>query len=434
MLNKNTQGYIHCIQTLRKILFDDNTITGPVPKIKTILWDHQKDSVSRILKGFYNGNKGFGEASSVGSGKTLVALKIASQLIKDNTKGYYGILVLLPGNKLIKTWDDEITKHSTGFDVIFQNNDSNIGNTDNSQRKIKRNSIVITTMARSRDHPINHKWLLVIIDECLSVQNKNALQTENAWVQSLMSKYLLMMSATFFRTRFDKLYYMLKMLQTGLPERREYLETILLESIVSQISKIERNWTSNFHYFELDDKIRQEYEKINVMNLKTEAKYSKLNSFLVSNPAVANIITKQLAILINNLEQNNRKCLIYTYSMMEAQHFSATLKIPIYPQKGKHCIVTYHDGTYGLNDLVIYNTIIMRPPQPDKLPQIKGRLDRPGNKFNNLFIEYFVLKDTIEMGLILRLNIASQFVQKYIMPLAKFYDISIHYQKYLDDA
>jgi len=49
-----------------------------------------------------------------------------------------------------------------------------------------------------------------------------------------------------------------------------------------------------------------------------------------------------------------------------------------------------------------------------------------------MHLEYFVLKNTIEEGLILRMNIASQFIHKYIMPLAKFYDISINYQKYLE--
>lgn len=126
----------------------------------------------------------------------------------------------------------------------------------------------------------------------------------------------------------------------------------------------------------------------------------------------------------------SNRYLIYAKSNEEAAEWSAELDIPIYPEKGDHCIVTYHNGAYGLNDLVIYNAIIMRPPAPDLLPQIKGRLDRPGNKSNNLLIEYFVVKDTIDEGLIIRLNIASQFIQKYIMPLAKFYKISLNANEY----
>ncbi|AGF85442.1 helicase family protein [Moumouvirus goulette] len=75
----------------------------------------------------------------------------------------------------------------------------------------------------------------------------------------------------------------------------------------------------------------------------------------------------------------------------------------------------------------------MRPPTPDTLPQIKGRLSRPGQKSDNLYLEYFVLKNTIDEGLILRMNIASKFLHQYIMPLSKFYDISVNYSQYLDN-
>jgi len=74
--------------------------------------------------------------------------------------------------------------------------------------------------------------------------------------------------------------------------------------------------------------------------------------------------------------------------------------------------------------LVDYSAIVMRPPEPDKLPQIKGRLDRPGQKLNDLAIHYFYLEETIEKGLVTRLEIASNFYHNYIMPLAQFYKLS----------
>jgi len=426
-IKKETPGYVHLVRTLEFILFDNRKITGSIPIIVTQLWDHQKESVSKITNGFKRGQFGFGDASDVGAGKTLTSLAIAVELIKENNVTYSGILVLLPGNKLIKTWEEELEKHTKGFHVIYQKNNANVG-------PIKKNTIVVSTMGRMRDHPLSHKWLLVIIDECLTVQNRNALWTESAWIQSMTAKHLVMMSATFFRTRFDKLYYMLKMLRTGLPEQRQYLDAILLESIVSQISKIKRKWTSHFNYFQLDTESRTKYDVINQSDLSIERKFAKLNSLLVSDLGVRKTVSKQLAQLIKSLTKKKRRCLIYATAKDEAEFWSTRLNIPVYPEKGEHCIVTYHDGTYGLNDLIIYNTIVMRPPQSDKLPQIKGRLDRPGQIENDLFIEYFVLGDTIEMGLILRLNIASQFLQKYIMPLAKFYDVSVNYQKYLDNT
>jgi hypothetical protein len=67
----------------------------------------------------------------------------------------------------------------------------------------------------------------------------------------------------------------------------------------------------------------------------------------------------------------------------------------------------------------------MRPPEPDKLPQIKGRLDRPGQISNDLHLHYFFLEETIEKGLLLRMEVASKFHHDYIMPLAQFYKLSL---------
>lgn len=40
----------------------------------------------------------------------------------------------------------------------------------------------------------------------------------------------------------------------------------------------------------------------------------------------------------------------------------------LYPDITKrHVVVSYNVGVYGLNDLVIFNTILTRPPEPDKV-------------------------------------------------------------------
>ena len=45
-------------------------------------------------------------------------------------------------------------------------------------------------------------WDLVVIDECLSIQNDTALQTMEAWRQVASSRAgVLMLSATFFRSQ-----------------------------------------------------------------------------------------------------------------------------------------------------------------------------------------------------------------------------------------
>jgi hypothetical protein len=426
VLNKSTSGYIHMVTTLEKICMYDATVKSKslIPKIITPLWEHQTESVDRLVADFNKGFHGRGDSSDVGSGKTLTSLAVAVELIKTNNSIYSGILIMLPGAKLIKTWEQEIAKHTTNFDIKYQTNTANVG-------KINNNTIVVTTMGKIRDHPVQHHWLLVVIDECLTVQNKSALQTEEAWRQSLMSKHLLLMSATFFRTRFDKLYYMLKMLQTGLPETKDYLDTILSESIVSKQSMTKRKWRSNINYFELDDMSRKEYENINQKDISVEAKYSKLNSYLLSSETVNTSLIKQLGKLIKKMEKNGHRCLIYARNKNEAERWSMALGIGIYPIKERHVIISFNDGVYGLNDLVIYDTIVMIPSLAvDKLVQIRGRLDRPGQQKSELNIEYIVFKDTIDEGLIIRMNMCSQFVKTHIMPLSKFYDVSVNHENY----
>lgn len=422
-LNKSAPGYIHLIETLRGMIFYERKITGIAPIIKTKLWDHQKDSVAKITKGFDNGQYGFGDASDVGAGKTLISLSIAAKLMAEDDPTYCGVLVLLPNDKLIATWKEEINKHTEGFDVIYHDKTCDVGH-------IMRNTLVISTMARSRDYPIHNFWKLIIIDECLTIQNRDALWTKCAWKQSKMSKHLIMMSATFFRARFDKLYYMLKMLHSGFPERKEYLDVILLETIVSQVSSVQRKWLSSVHRFRLPSKTRTLYDTISSNDLSIEKKYTKLSSLLVRDKHAVRHTTRKLSELIHSLEARGSKCLIYARSVDEARIWSDAMDIPIYPKKSTHCIVTYNDGTYGLNDLVAYDTIVMRPPVPDKLPQIKGRLDRPGQKSNQLYLEYFVYGDTLEEGLLIRMELAGNFIKKYIMPLSKFYDISVNFDRY----
>src|ERR1700733_5068630 len=60
---KETEGYIHLINTLEDILFKYEKIKGVIPLITTKLWDHQIESVNKIVAGFERGYHGFGDAS-----------------------------------------------------------------------------------------------------------------------------------------------------------------------------------------------------------------------------------------------------------------------------------------------------------------------------------------------------------------------------------
>ena len=275
-----------------------------------------------------------------------------------------------------------------------------------------------------RDHPLSVPWKLVVIDECLSVQNQEALQTEEAWRQVIGSQFgVVMMSATFFRSRFDKMFYMIKMLKSGLPETKQFLDTILSECMVCHLPEKSRHWIINTHRFDLPKRLRARYDQLAKKDIGSEKLYGLL----------ANLLFKQYDSmipfkgLIKQLEKENRRGLIYARSKDEADRVAEAIpSVSRYPDKtGIHTVVSYAEGTYGLNDLVIYDSIITRPVEPDKIPQIKGRLDRPGNKAQTLYMEYFLLKDTIEEAWLLRMEMASSFYHNHILPLAEFYEIAV---------
>lgn len=442
-VNKDCVEYIHLIETLKALMKHENAkLIKKIPEIKcqTKLWEHQERSVNRIFTGLtIYGKRGFGDASHVGAGKTLTALNLMVKLYNHNAKykklQHKGFAIMLPNTKLYKTWHDEIEKHMKGFDVIYQQANGNLTNSPDPKSKkdtviksINLNSLVITTMGRMRDHPIQNPWILVVIDECLTVQNKEALQTEEAWRQVCCSQYgVVMMSATFFRSRFDKMLFMIRMLSSDLPVKQEYLDTILSETMVCNITKNDRAWKINNSYHELNSKQQKEYRAIlkNNSSKAYEKVYSMLVSYIHRNVDYVNIFKSELI----KLEKLKRRVLIYTKSKEEADDIANSVKnVGRYPEKNKHTVVSYSEGTYGLNDLVIYDTILMRPPAPDLLPQIKGRLDRHGQKNKELYITYIVLSNTIEEASLDRLNLAQNFYKNHIMPLSEFYKLAITYK------
>ena len=435
-IDRSNYGYVHLMNSINNIIEynkkDDVLSNKNAPKLITTLWDHQTKSAEKIVNGFYNKNqKGFGDASSVGSGKTLVALSVMISLfekcIHDSKKiGHSGFLVMLPTENLYDTWITEINKHTQNFNVLEHKSNGILNDS------IKENTIIITTMGRCRDHPIIHKWLLVVIDECLTVQNKEALQTEEAWRQSSYSHFgVLMLSATFFRSRFDKMIYMLNMLNKTIPKTSEYLDTILSESIVCNLNENDRKWITNTNYMELKKKEKYEYNKIigNKDKNGFEKTYKELWSYIHNNINYIDFFKTS----IEKIEKNkkNAKILIYAASKNEADEISNInnnihrYSISNIKSDKQHLVLSYAEGTFGLNNLIEFDTILSRPPEPDKLPQMKGRLDRPGQNSNILHIEYIVLKNTIEEASLYKLEICKNFYGNYIMPLAEYFKVAL---------
>jgi hypothetical protein len=419
-LNRNSYQYYTMISDIIYIT-KSNIITKNIYvndiKLKSKLWDHQQQTVNFILSNVIDGKRGFGDASNVGAGKTLTALATSLELYKHD-KSNNNILVLLPSANLIDTWTTEIDKHFSGMNIIIQNSDGNL----KGKNIVDRLNIYITTMGRNRDHMIKNDWLFVIIDECLTVQNKEAKQTIAAWEQSICSKFgILLLSATFFRTRFDKLLYMLKMLNCMLPETKDYLDTILIDSIKVNLPINKRVWNENVFKENLDTELLLKYNNINNTIQSNEKKYIELKKFIRDNIDYIKIFEKYID------KFRDSKLLIYASSKEEAENISKIKDVGLYPDITKrHVVVSYAVGTYGLNNLISFNHILTRPPEPDKLPQMKGRLDRMGQKLDELNITYILIKNTIEEMEYMKLELCNKFYSNHIMPLSEFFKLKIN--------
>jgi len=155
--------------------------TLPLPKIKTSLWPHQEQSVSKVVEGVRQGRRGHADASAVGAGKTLTALATIVRLaewIESSGRSRHGVLVMLPTKALIKEWLLEIAAHTEGFHIVEQREDGTLFSLTygKTHPPIDGNTLIISTLDRVCNHPFVRQsaWDFVVIDECLSVQNAAA--------------------------------------------------------------------------------------------------------------------------------------------------------------------------------------------------------------------------------------------------------------------
>lgn len=425
-INKKCTSFTFLINDLKTVLknnTDNKIIKTNQIKIKTKLWGHQEKVRNQIITCINNFNqRGFGDASEVGSGKTLTALSVIEAL-DNKTKSDTNFLVLIPNDNLFKVWNDEIKTHCENVNIHNQvsNGKWTTENINNS-----KTNIWITTMGRNRDHPKNIHFDFVIIDECLTVQNKDSKWTMSAFEQAVGSKYgILMLSATFFRTRFDKLFFMLKMLESGIPEKSEYLDTILNTIIGANIKVNKRIWTIEYNKVVETDNFYKEYNKLRGTIKNKMDSYIEMQTFMKNNIDYVKLIITR----INELLISGKKVVYFAQSTNEIERLEEYIiknkinNIGVYPNIDKDaCIISIHSGSYGINNLIKYNSILLRPTEPDKIPQIKGRIDRPNQINNNLYLEYIIIKDTLEEIDLVKLEISNSFYKSHIIPLANYYD------------
>ena len=127
-----------------------------------------------------------------------------------------------------------------------------------------------------------------------------------------------------------------------------------------------------------------------------------------------------------HLVSNRKKVLCYVDSQNDIDRLKTQNNddVYIYDQNNNDiinkniCVISKYRGTYGINNLTGYDTIVLRPIESDKIPQIKGRLDRPGQKAKKLEINFVIINKTVEELDITKIDIANNFYNNHILPIA----------------
>eukprot|EP00010_Vexillifera_abyssalis_P002474 CAMPEP_0201549764 /NCGR_PEP_ID=MMETSP0173_2-20130828/6215_1 /ASSEMBLY_ACC=CAM_ASM_000268 /TAXON_ID=218659 /ORGANISM="Vexillifera sp., Strain DIVA3 564/2" /LENGTH=659 /DNA_ID=CAMNT_0047959557 /DNA_START=283 /DNA_END=2259 /DNA_ORIENTATION=+ len=450
--NGNEQKYVHLIESLKVVSFDSrittsfsssssttssssssttsssssssttlpsstttsSSTTPPFPiQLKTQLWPHQQTLVDRVAEGVAHGSRGFADASAVGSGKTLSSLAAAIHLLRllphpsTSSSPVGAVLVLLPTIALINEWKKQIDTHTVGFHVVTQASNGKLSG------RITPFSILLTTLGRCRDHPLYREWAFVIIDECLSVQNSSALQTAEAWCQVASSSFgVLMLSATFFRSRFRSLFYMLRMLNTGLPLEQRFLNAILKNSIAVAVPENDRTWTVHKVPIDLDDVLKTRYDAIRSGNQSAKLIYAKLKKLLYRKfDALEHMKNESLRLV----ELGFR---VLLFANTEKDRVALESKFSHHSMENITC-VTVHAASHGLNFQHQADAIVCRPVSGDVLVQMKGRIDRPGQETKELWLSIVYANNTIEQAQIDNIDLCGRFLKQYLDPMSE---------------
>eukprot|EP00667_Euglena_gracilis_P000117 EG_transcript_117 len=428
-----------------------------LPAITTPLWSHQEQAVQRVVDGVLEGKRGFADASAVGAGKTLSALGACVRVagwLEGHGAQRHGFLILVPGNDLLPEWVAQALAHTSGFHVIVQlasgvlqsRGVSNGGQPPlkppRGPLRIDGGTLVVTTLARARDKPFTAQagWDLVIVDECLSVQNDTALQTGEAWRQVISSRCgVLMLSATFFRSHYSKLFYMVRMLRSPLPRTEPYLNVLLREHIICFVPENRRKWTLIFQPVELPAGVQALYRAMVDAFLTSGSSdhrklFTDLKGFLRSH-FESRPFVEALQAEVARLSAEGRRCLIFANSDAEAQQ----LILPNIPGARLHgskastprtgpLVVTVHKGSHGLNLQGEADCIICRPQPGDLVEQMKGRIDRPGQARDDLQLVVLFAADTVEEAEAANIKLCGRFFRQYLDPL------SIPFQRHAVEA
>jgi hypothetical protein len=426
-----------------------HSITAPalLPSVATELWPHQREARDRVLLGIQHGKLGFADASAVGAGKTLTALacvcSVAQHLASKDVQRH-GSLVLVPVNELVSEWVMQAMQHTSNLHIIEQRASGKLFSPyfKRGNPPIDGNSVVISTLARVREHPFaKSAWDFVVIDECLSVQNDTALQTAEAWRQVEASQCgVLMLSATFFRSNYAKLFYMIRMLRSPIPREQKFLTTTLVEHIVCYVPKNRRTWKLTYQGVPLEDKAGTEYSSM-LTNFHRKPPgeqdhrtlYVSLKHLLTTHYE-PDTLPRAVAAAAQRLISKGRRPLIFANTEKElvrifkhlpcARRWSGQRGSAGEEEGGGSAlVVTLHAAAQGLNMQHAADCIICRPQPGDRLEQMKGRIDRPGQRRHELELLVLMAASTVEEAEAANIRLCGSFFRHYIAPHSRQFEL-----------
>eukprot|EP00466_Bigelowiella_natans_P013725 jgi/Bigna1/141595/aug1.63_g16303 len=224
-----------------------------------------------------------------------------------------------------------------------------------------------------------------------------------------------MLSATFFRARFSKLFYMIRMLQSPIPRSLPYLNALLAEHIICHVPEVRREWDVSYVPIKLLEPLRSRYDKI-CNRRNTEDKkviYGRLKQLLHKEFNATLALRENAEDLVIN---HHRRPLIFTNSISEKNK----LKKEWGSSKPKCVrIMTKHEGAHGINMQFECDAIVTRPHPGDIMEQMKGRIDRPGQKHTKLLLRIIYAAGTVEDVEAANVRVCGRFVRQYLNPLSE---------------
>ncbi|CAK9105775.1 Putative helicase L115 [Durusdinium trenchii] len=437
-----------------------------VATLKTPLFSYQTEAVQRLLQSRHHGATGSLDASSLGAGKTLVAISCSLFLAAQHNGG--DVLVLVPSSSLMDSWRQQIEQHTQGVLVQMQQENGVLREVRQIEKSKKRGhegthghsvTFIITTYARAMRHPFSCTWLLVIADECLALQNTDSLQCAASW--RLVSRALYgghFISGTMFRKHYSDLLDMLKMLRSSIPLRAEFVQAYFAAYLISYV-RPQRSWSTELVPLSIPASVQASYSEVldecrgrGAQNfVKVLARMRCLLSTSLQQDALP--LSQAVWTTVQKLRAEGRRPLVFASTEREAEalvrHIACARRFRrSHPKHCKGCdlcrnfnkfvkpgtsmapiegsesqeellIFTVGADSAGLNLQSLGDALVLRPVQMDQLVQMMGRLDRPGQTSQTLCRAILYMKRTHEEAEVAHLQKHAAFWSLHVKPVAR---------------